>query len=79
PNIWQTPISSTPDFKPGRYSGRGDVGSTPALRYDVRFRTQQRCIAACTSAIKKHAGQGVLFFSSHLLDPTTTKAAPPHR
>ena len=25
PNIWQTPISSTPDSKPGRYSGRGDV------------------------------------------------------
>ncbi|MEB2183296.1 hypothetical protein VDS28_16115, partial [Xanthomonas campestris pv. campestris] len=24
-NIWQTPISSTPDSKPGRYSGRGDV------------------------------------------------------
>ncbi|PPU00291.1 hypothetical protein XarbCFBP7408_12095 [Xanthomonas arboricola pv. guizotiae] len=25
PNIWQTPISSAPDSKPGRYSGRGDV------------------------------------------------------
>ena len=25
-HIWQTPISSTPDSKPGRYSGRGDVG-----------------------------------------------------
>ncbi|WDJ22394.1 peptidoglycan-binding protein [Xanthomonas campestris pv. raphani] len=25
PNIWQTPISSTPDSKPGRYSGRGDA------------------------------------------------------
>ncbi|MEA9905998.1 SymE family type I addiction module toxin, partial [Xanthomonas campestris pv. raphani] len=25
PNIWQTPISSTPDSKLGRYSGRGDV------------------------------------------------------
>ncbi len=25
PNIWQTPISSTPDSKPDRYSGRGDV------------------------------------------------------
>ncbi|WP_199914936.1 FAD:protein FMN transferase, partial [Xanthomonas fragariae] len=23
PNIWQTPISSGPDSKPGRYSGRG--------------------------------------------------------
>ncbi len=29
PNIWQTPISSTPDSKRGRYSGRGDV--EPAL------------------------------------------------
>ncbi len=27
PNIWQTPISSTPDSKRGRYSGRGDVES----------------------------------------------------
>ncbi|MEA0622331.1 hypothetical protein QYY62_17850, partial [Xanthomonas campestris pv. campestris] len=27
PNIWQTPISSTPDSKPGRYSGRGGVAS----------------------------------------------------
>nr|MDN0218099.1 hypothetical protein [Xanthomonas arboricola pv. corylina] len=27
PNIWPTPISSTPDSKPGRYSGRGDVGA----------------------------------------------------
>ncbi|MEA9675860.1 hypothetical protein VDF37_14505, partial [Xanthomonas campestris pv. raphani] len=30
PNIWQTPISSTPDSKPGRYSGRGDVDNTPS-------------------------------------------------
>ncbi|MBV7307065.1 hypothetical protein KW404_21730, partial [Xanthomonas vasicola pv. vasculorum] len=28
PNIWQTPISSTPDSKRGRYSGRGDVDFT---------------------------------------------------
>ncbi|ASY89799.1 hypothetical protein CIW72_17015 [Xanthomonas citri pv. malvacearum] len=28
PNIWQTPISSTPDSKRGRYSGRGDVART---------------------------------------------------
>ncbi|WP_425513504.1 hypothetical protein, partial [Xanthomonas fragariae] len=27
PNIWQTPISSGPDSKPGRYLGRGDVGA----------------------------------------------------
>ncbi|MEB1362487.1 hypothetical protein VDP83_21640, partial [Xanthomonas campestris pv. campestris] len=27
PNIWQTPISSTPDSKPGRYSGRGGVAA----------------------------------------------------
>ncbi|WP_152412650.1 pilus assembly protein [Xanthomonas phaseoli] len=26
PNSWPTPLSSTPDSKPGRYSGRGDVG-----------------------------------------------------
>ncbi|MEA9677014.1 hypothetical protein VDF37_20630, partial [Xanthomonas campestris pv. raphani] len=30
-NIWQTPISSTPDSKPGRYSGRGDVEPGTAL------------------------------------------------
>ncbi|MEQ7462981.1 hypothetical protein, partial [Xanthomonas campestris] len=34
-NIWQTPISSTPDSKPGRYSGRGDVAhGLIAIAYD---------------------------------------------
>ncbi|AMU99974.1 hypothetical protein TP46_08875 [Xanthomonas citri pv. aurantifolii] len=36
PNIWQTPISSTPDSKPDRYSGRGDVGRRQ--RRDIRRR-----------------------------------------
>ncbi|MCC5070050.1 hypothetical protein LLE67_19800, partial [Xanthomonas campestris] len=31
PNIWQTPISSTPDSKPGRDSGRGDVDITARI------------------------------------------------
>ncbi|MGQ5243467.1 hypothetical protein ACULL0_06600, partial [Xanthomonas arboricola pv. corylina] len=34
PNIWPTPISSTPDSKPGRYSGRGDVAS---LRFCIDY------------------------------------------
>ncbi len=32
PNIWQTPISSTPDSKRGRYSGRGDVAGYRQLQ-----------------------------------------------
>ncbi|MFC3277475.1 hypothetical protein ACFOHQ_08135 [Xanthomonas fragariae] len=35
PNIWQTPISSGPDSKPGRYSGRGT--SIPRTRDGLSF------------------------------------------
>nr|WP_241148227.1 SymE family type I addiction module toxin [Xanthomonas axonopodis] len=43
PNSWPIPISSTPDSKPGRYSGRGDVASqqrVPALRLRGRWLEQ---------------------------------------
>ncbi|WP_430523616.1 hypothetical protein, partial [Xanthomonas codiaei] len=39
PNNWQTPLSSTLDSKPGRYSGRGDVGLARRSAMEARFAT----------------------------------------
>ncbi|MEA9643646.1 hypothetical protein ABQF61_18690, partial [Xanthomonas campestris] len=45
-NIWQTPISSTPDSKPGRYSGRGDVASRPAIKSGIAVVACLHCAVA---------------------------------
>ncbi|MEB2186243.1 hypothetical protein VDS18_10100 [Xanthomonas campestris pv. campestris] len=53
--------------------------STPALRHTTRFRTQPTLHCSVYIGNKKSTPVRACFFSSHLLDLTTTKAAPPHR
>ncbi|MGY4883760.1 integrase [Xanthomonas citri pv. eucalyptorum] len=79
PNIWQTPISSTPDSKPDRYSGRGDVGVTARspthLLDQVRDRFRVRHYSLRTEQAYLSWIQRLILASGSLSQPTAYRWA----
>ncbi|WP_425479771.1 hypothetical protein, partial [Xanthomonas dyei] len=55
PNIWQTPISSTPDSKPDRYSGRGDVGAIIQTNIDA-YHAKQCAADEIMDSLERNCG-----------------------